>query len=107
MSQWVIPTRSEGSLKIKFDKNVVRLAKVLPSQCDACVDLGHRDPSLRVGMTHQIYAYIQVSEQQREKSLRKLRLKAYVMQRFLASLEMTLWPLSRGQAHKYIEIRML
>ena len=47
----VIPTRSEGSLKIKFDKYVVRLAKILINPCYACADLGNRDPSLRIGMT--------------------------------------------------------
>ena len=54
----VIPTRSEGSLKIKFGKNVVRSAKVLTSHCFTSTGLGHRDPSLRIGMTIFTLAFI-------------------------------------------------
>ena len=37
--------RSEGSLKIKLGKYVVRLVKVLACHCYTCVGFGNRDPS--------------------------------------------------------------
>jgi len=60
----VIPTpfdrlrvNSEGSLKINFSQNVVRLAKVLTRLCYTSTGLGYRDPSLRIGMTVYILAH--------------------------------------------------
>lgn len=54
--------RSEGSLKMKSGKYVVRLGKVLTSHCHTSTGLSHRDPSLRIGMTIFTWAFIDDTE---------------------------------------------